>query len=373
MTAASGPATDQRRAQRGGRVTWPVPAGDRQPGGDDRSLVRPRTPAADAGPDGRRLAPHPPPGRPGRPLSQRWPGRGIVPARARTASMPAPAAPHPGTTSTRPRPSVSGSAPRLPSQPALAAPPRRPGPAWTGRIRTGLTAARDRPGTRSCAGSCAEPCGTPQPGRGQAHSAAGTAPRPAPRPGPARAPVGFQNSATGLDLGFYAARWYSPSRPPRTPAVLSRRQDQEDSHGLGGWLRLARCPVSRDRGPGSGQGPSPRLFSRDARPVRAPAPRHRSQGAGLSPSRRPGTSWKLRNLRRWLFFLALAQYPANASSPVIPGINGLDWFRQRRTPRSCRVLTPAVDAWSVAGSPLCSARGTVSQFHHSPGPGTLAR
>ena len=52
--------------------------------------------------------------------------------------------------------------------------------------------------------------------------------------------------------------------------------------------------------------------ARRARPVRAPAPRHRSQGAGLSPSRRPGTSWKLRNLRRWLFFLALAQYPANA-------------------------------------------------------------
>ena len=125
-------------------------------------------------------------------------------------------------------------------------------------------------------------------------------------------PAGFQNSATGLDLGFYAARSYSPSRPARTPAVLPRRQDQEDSHGLGGWLRLARCPVSRDRGPGSGQGPSPRRFFRDARLVRAPAPRHRSQGAGLSPSRRPGTSWKLRNQRRWLFFLALAQYPANA-------------------------------------------------------------
>ena len=30
--AASGPGTDQRRAQRGGRVTWPAPAGDRQPG-----------------------------------------------------------------------------------------------------------------------------------------------------------------------------------------------------------------------------------------------------------------------------------------------------------------------------------------------------
>jgi len=70
--------------------------------------------------------------------------------------------------------------------------------------------------------------------------------------------VGFQNSAAGLDLGFYAARSYSPSRPPRTPAVLPRRQDQEDSHGPGGWLRLARCPVSRDRGPfGSRPQPEP--------------------------------------------------------------------------------------------------------------------
>ena len=28
-------------------------------------------------------------------------------------------------------------------------------------------------------------------------------------------PVGFQNSATGPDLGFYAARSYSLMRPPR--------------------------------------------------------------------------------------------------------------------------------------------------------------
>jgi len=30
-----------------------------------------------------------------------------------------------------------------------------------------------------------------------------------------RRPVGFQNSATGVDLGFYAARSYSLMRPPR--------------------------------------------------------------------------------------------------------------------------------------------------------------
>jgi hypothetical protein len=29
-------------------------------------------------------------------------------------------------------------------------------------------------------------------------------------------PVGFQNSATGVDQGFYAARSYSLMRPPRT-------------------------------------------------------------------------------------------------------------------------------------------------------------
>ena len=47
-----------RHDPRGGRVTWPAPAGDRQPGGEDGSSVRPRPPAADACPDGRRLAPH---------------------------------------------------------------------------------------------------------------------------------------------------------------------------------------------------------------------------------------------------------------------------------------------------------------------------
>ena len=33
---------------------------------------------------------------------------------------------------------------------------------------------------------------------------------------PCCAPVGFQNSATSLDLGFYATRSYSLMRPPRT-------------------------------------------------------------------------------------------------------------------------------------------------------------
>jgi hypothetical protein len=37
-----------------------------------------------------------------------------------------------------------------------------------------------------------------------------------------RALVGFQNSVTGLDLGFYAARSYSLMRPPRMGWRLSR-------------------------------------------------------------------------------------------------------------------------------------------------------
>ncbi len=39
---------------------------------------------------------------------------------------------------------------------------------------------------------------------------------------PITSPVGFQNSATGLDLGFYAARSYSLMRPPRTGRRLIR-------------------------------------------------------------------------------------------------------------------------------------------------------
>jgi RNA-directed DNA polymerase len=47
------------------------------------------------------------------------------------------------------------------------------------------------------------------------------------RPLPARRvyipkPVGFRNSATGPDLGFYAARSYSLMRPPRTGRRLIR-------------------------------------------------------------------------------------------------------------------------------------------------------
>ncbi len=37
-----------------------------------------------------------------------------------------------------------------------------------------------------------------------------------------KAGAGFQNSATGAELGFYAARSYSLMRPPRTSRLLIR-------------------------------------------------------------------------------------------------------------------------------------------------------
>jgi hypothetical protein len=107
------PARDQRQARRGGPLTW-APASDRQPGGDDRSSVRPCPPAADACPDRRRLAPR-------SPLSKRVPagrcrsgGRDAAtfPARGRKQRHARASGGRPGTTSTRPRPSVNSSAPR---------------------------------------------------------------------------------------------------------------------------------------------------------------------------------------------------------------------------------------------------------------------
>jgi len=50
--------------------------------------------------------------------------------------------------------------------------------------------------------------------------------------------VGFQNSATGLDLGFYAARSYSLMRPPGTGRCLKsapgRGRRQGGRAGVGG-------------------------------------------------------------------------------------------------------------------------------------------
>jgi hypothetical protein len=61
-------------------------------------------------------------------------------------------------------------------------------------------------------------------------------------------PVGFQNSATRADLGFYAARSYSLMRPPRTGRRLIRSRERSATgwSGWGGWswrLRWGRRPL----------------------------------------------------------------------------------------------------------------------------------
>jgi hypothetical protein len=61
-------------------------------------------------------------------------------------------------------------------------------------------------------------------------------------------PVGFQNSATGLDLGLYEARSYSLMRPPRAGRRLIRSVARSATgwSGRGGWswrLRWGRRPL----------------------------------------------------------------------------------------------------------------------------------
>jgi len=54
--------------------------------------------------------------------------------------------------------------------------------------------------------------------------------------------AGFQNSATSLDLGFYAARSYSLMRPPRTGQRLIRSWERSATgwSGRGGWSKRLR-------------------------------------------------------------------------------------------------------------------------------------
>jgi len=52
-------------------------------------------------------------------------------------------------------------------------------------------------------------------------------------------PVGFQNSATGVDLGFYAARSYSLMRPPSTGRALGPLLVEVGDGVIGaGWAEL---------------------------------------------------------------------------------------------------------------------------------------
>jgi catechol 2,3-dioxygenase-like lactoylglutathione lyase family enzyme len=66
--------------------------------------------------------------------------------------------------------------------------------------------------------------------------------------GPPPPPVGFQNSAIGADLGFYAARSYSLMRPPRMGQRWIRFWERSATgwSGRGGWswrLRWGRRPL----------------------------------------------------------------------------------------------------------------------------------
>jgi hypothetical protein len=71
-------------------------------------------------------------------------------------------------------------------------------------------------------------------------------------------PVGFQNSATGLDLGFYAARSYSLIRPPRTGRRLIRSWERSATGWSGRGVGAGGCDggAVRCSGPRTGPGSS---------------------------------------------------------------------------------------------------------------------
>src|ERR1039457_1637038 len=68
---------------------------------------------------------------------------------------------------------------------------------------------------------------------------------PRDEPGERGEPVGFLNSATGVELGFYAARSYSLMRPPRT----GRRLICSHERSAAGW---SGCGGGGGRGRGGG-------------------------------------------------------------------------------------------------------------------------
>ena len=70
-------------------------------------------------------------------------------------------------------------------------------------------------------------------------------------------PVPCQNSATGLDLGVYAARWYSLMRPPETGRRLIRSWERSatDSPGRGRDLHGFDTGGGEDRAGGCGELP----------------------------------------------------------------------------------------------------------------------
>ena len=197
--------------------------------------------------------------------------------------MPAPAARRPGTTSTRPRPSAGGSAPRLPSQPALAAPARQPRPARIGRIRTGLTAGAARARITQLRGIMRRTLRhPPAPARDQAHSAARTAPRPASRSGPARAPASLVSGRKGGGhmIAHHSAGPDASFVPPR-PVLLLRYPPGPPSPRLGAGPGLGR----RGAAGAGGWRPCSRGAHRDGEPLQA-----QPAEAGRPPAQRSGTT-----------------------------------------------------------------------------------
>ena len=281
--AASGPATGQRRAQRGGRVTWPAPAGDRQPGGDDRSLVRPRPPAADACPDGRRLAPRIPRRRvpAGRCRSG---GRDAALSRSREDSVNARTSGAPPGHNQHPAAPIGQRlcpAPGVPARPGSAfapatACPDRQNPHRADRRRG------TNPDHAAARGSCAEPSTAPSPGRGQAHPAARTTPRPASRPGPARAPASLVSGRKGGGrmTAHDSAGPHASFVPPR-PVLLLRYPPGPPSPRLSAGPGLGR----RGAADAGGWRPCSRSAHRDGEPLQA-----RPAEAGRSPEQRSITT-----------------------------------------------------------------------------------
>jgi hypothetical protein len=65
-------------------------------------------------------------------------------------------------------------------------------------------------------------------------------------------PVGFHNSATGADLGFYAARSYSLMRPPRTGRRWIRSRERSAT-GWSGRAGAGGAAAGWPRSPGTRQ------------------------------------------------------------------------------------------------------------------------
>src|ERR1019366_8463149 len=105
------------------------------------------------------------------------------------------------------------------------------------------------------------------------------------------APVGFQNSATSLDLGFYAAPSYSLMRPPRTGRRLIRSWERSATGGAGPGRAKFTAAVGASSvvvGLVPGQDRPQMSFAEDQHPVGhlGPGGEHEPFGIGV----RPGTS-----------------------------------------------------------------------------------